>query len=492
MSYVPKLKPFLHQTSALSKARGKPGFGFLMEMGTGKTKTDIDETGELIEEKEVEQYLVLAPKGVYANWLVNELPTHLSDDLRERMYVAIWDGANTVTSREKLMKLFEPGRPSCLIMNLEALGSSDKAYDFAVAYCRNRKTKVTVDEASRIKSINAKVTMSVMRLRDIVPYRRILTGLPNPNGPLDLYSQFDFLKKEYLGANFFSFRYKYANTHKIVTGSYFDPKTKTMKDKTATVVTGYKNLLQLRDRIAPISFRVKKEDCLDLPPETFRVRHIELTDDQRRIYNELRTQATSEIENAEFVTATMVITRLLRLHQVVCGHVTDDNGNVHLIKNKRIDGLIEELEELGGRPAIIWCNYRPDLERVATELRRWTGNPSKVVEYHGGTDFQQGVDNLRAFQQDGTADYLVTNAQKGAYGNTLTRASTDFFYSNNHSLELRLQAEARTHRSGQKWPVTHVDLMALGTVDEKIVGALRKKIDLATVVLNDGPKTWLV
>lgn len=490
MPYEPKTKPYAHQLEARDKARGRDGFGWLMEMGTGKTKTDIDETGELMENNDVQQNLILAPKGVYSNWTEREIPIHLPDGLLERSNIAMYEGGHTIAEREALLKCFQKDRPSWVAMNLEALGSTDRALEFAEAYCKNRPTKITIDESSRIKNPTAKVTLGAMRLGKFAAVRRVASGLPNPNSPLDMFSQLDFLQPGYMGANFFSFRYRFALLRKQKIGVAYDPKTKTMKDRFAQIPYAYQRQDELAERINKISFRAKKIDCLDLPPENFRIRLVELTSEQRRIYNELRSRAMADLGDTT-LTATMIITRMMRLHQVVCGVTRGDDGSVVRIPNNRTKALMEELEELGDRPAIVWCNYRTNILDVTEELRRWKG-PKAAVEYHGGLTREQGDHSIDMFQKHGEAQYFVANQAKGGFGITLTRAAHDFFYSNNESLEQRLQAEARTHRSGQLWPVTHTDFCSPGTVEEKILQALRKKIDLSTVVLNDGPKKWII
>lgn len=490
MTYQEKTKSYAHQIEARNKARGRRGFAYLMEMGTGKTKTAIDELGEQFEEREVEQALILAPNGVFTNWQLREIPTHMPEQIVGRAHFHLWNGGNTVREKNQIADLLkQDDKYGVLSMNLEAIGSSDKAFTLAMDYVKARPTAVLIDESTRIKNPDAIVTKTAMRLRDRAVTRRALTGYPNPNGPLDLYSQLDFCVPEALGTNYYSFRHKYAITKDMRVG------LKTLKSgaivpKIAKVVVGYQNQLELAERLARHSFRALKRDCLDLPEETYAPpRKVELTADQWRIYREMVNLCTAELAGQQYVTATMVLTQMLRLHQIACGFVTTDTGEEVGIKSNRLSAMSEHVEEWCGRPGIIWCTYQYNVREVVRKLE--TMYPGRVTQYHGQID-KRACDRAIDEFQGGEKDYFVATPQKGGFGITLTRGADDLFYSNTDNLEHRLQAEARNHRSGQLNSVNHGDLVAYGTVDEKIIKNLRNKINIGDVVLQDGYRKWVI
>lgn len=461
-----------------------------MEMGTGKTKTAVDEVGEALVEDHVEQLLVLAPNGVISNWPKREIPAHMPDAVLDRTRMHLWQGGNTKREQNEINTLYnETDRYGVLAMNLEAVSASDRGWKLALEYCKKRPTAVIIDESTRIKSPDTIITETAMRLRDLSPMRRILTGYPNPNSPMDLYSQMEFTQKECLGTNFYSFKHKYAITKDMQVGWKKNARG-TLVPRMTKLIVGFQRQEELADRLARHSYRALKKDCLDLPPENYNVRDVQMTDEQWRIYRDLVNQCTAEIDASEFVTATLIITQMLRLHQVVCGFVKLDDGRERPIKSNRIKAMQEHVEEWCGRPGIIWCTYQFNIREVVETMTKMYG-AHKVVQYHGGInddDCDLAIDRF----QGGDADYFVATEQKGGFGITLTRGADDLFFSNTYNLEHRLQAEARNHRSGQLNSVNHGDLRTLGTVDEKIFVKLREKLDISSAVLRDGYKQWVI
>lgn len=492
MPYEEKTKSYEHQLRARDKARGRDGFAYLMEMGTGKTKCAIDELSEDFQNGDVEQALILAPNGVYSNWALREIPTHMPDDVRDETFVHLWDGGGTKRERDTISDMMRETDANCILnMNLEAIGSSDKAWTLANDFVKRRPTAIIVDESTRIKNPDTILTKSLMRFAGNSAKRRILTGYPNPNSPMDLFSQMDFAVPGSLGTNYYSFRHKYAVTKEMVIGMKTLRDGRVVPNKTKIIVA-YQNQGELARRLERHSFRALKKDCLDLPPENYHPpRKVEMTNEQWRAYREMVDVCTTELAGSKYVTATLIITQLLRLHQIVCGFVTTDDREEVPIKNKRLKAMEEHVEEWCGRPGIVWCNYQFNVREVTQKLGEMFG-PKKVVGYHGGLSQRECDINLDRFQKHGDADYIVATPAKGGFGVTMTRAADDLFYSNTENLEHRLQSEARTHRSGQKNPVNHGDLVCEGTVDWKIMNSLREKIDLATVVLGDGYQRWVI
>jgi SNF2 family DNA or RNA helicase len=256
-------------------------------------------------------------------------------------------------------------------------------------------------------------------------------------------------------------------------------------------VVGYQNLEELTSSLDSFSFRVLKKECLDLPDKIYTKREVELTSEQKKVYKELAKYAITELESHETVSVTSILTQILRLHQVVCGFVKHDKGEEVEIKNNRIDELINVLQEIQGK-TIIWANYQYDIKRILKTIQGITGTDS-VATYYGDTPDEERQETIRRFQNPNSElQYLISNVQTGGYGITLTEAKNVIYYSNNYDLEKRLQSEDRAHRIGQTNKVTYIDLVAKGTVDEKIVKALRNKLDLAQEVLGDEKwKDWI-
>jgi SNF2 family DNA or RNA helicase len=265
-------------------------------------------------------------------------------------------------------------------------------------------------------------------------------------------------------------------------------KTMHVRGRSIQVVHKFQNLSELSDKLQPFSYRVLKEDCLDLPPKNFTKRHIVLTSEQRKIYDQMKKTATAVLNGK--VTSTMtVLTQLMRLHQITCGHFTADDGSTQLIPNNRITELMSVLEETEGK-AIIWANYQKDVNQIIKEITSVYG-PGSVVDYYGLTPQDERQENIKKFQNGSECRFIVGTPQTGGYGITLTKANTIIYFSNGYDLEKRLQSEDRAHRIGQKKNVTYVDLIAEDTVDEKIVEALRNKINIASEVLGEDLKTWI-
>ena len=181
----------------------------------------------------------------------------------------------------------------------------------------------------------------------------------------------------------------------------------------------------------------------------------------------------------------------MRLHQIVCGHVKSDDGTETPIENNRIDELLEVIGEMQGK-TIIWANYRQNILEIVETLQGLFGVDA-VASYFGDTDVDERERVIKDFQDpESSLRFFVGNTQTGGYGITLTQAQNVIYYSNSFDLEKRLQSEDRAHRIGQVNKVTYVDLVCKDTIDEKIVTALRNKLDLAQEVLGDEKwKNWL-
>jgi SNF2 family DNA or RNA helicase len=476
MNYKFKTKPYAHQITALEKSWNKESYAYFMEMGTGKTKVLIDNMAMLYDKGAINGALIVAPKGVIGTWYNQEIPTHLPDHIKN--VSVLWQSNINKTQQEKLNTLFETGEDlHILIMNVEAF-STDKGKTFAAKFLRTHKTLTAIDESTVIKNPKAKRTKNILALADLCKYRRIMTGSPVTKNPLDLYSQCNFLDPFLLNfQSYFAFRNRYA-----------EMKTLHMHGRQIQIVNGFKNLSELSDKLKGFSYRVLKEDCLDLPPKIWTKRHITLTPEQAKVYKQMKEQALAVLKGKQ-VTSVSALTQLMRLHQITCGHFAADDGSVQQIKNNRLSELMDVLEETEGK-AIIWAHYQHDIKNIVKEIEKVHG-PGSVVTYYGLTPQDERQDNIKQFQSNDEVRFLIGTPATGGYGITLTQANTVIYYSNGYDLEKRLQSEDRAHRIGQKKSVTYVDIMAEGTVDEKIVKALRKKINIASEVMGEELKNWI-
>jgi len=476
MKYKFKTKPYAHQMTALEKSWNKETYAYFMEMGTGKTKVLIDNAAMLYDKGKIDGALIVAPKGVVKTWYEQELPTHLPEHV-ENVSI-LWQANITKGQQEKLESLFEIETAfHILVMNVEAL-STTKGTDFALKFLNSHKTLMAIDESTTIKNPSAKRTKNILKLSTIAKYRRIMTGSPVTKNPLDLYSQCEFLDPWLLDfSSFYAFRNRYA-----------EMKTLNVRGRSIQIVDKFKNLGELSDQLKGFSYRVLKEDCLDLPEKNWTKRQITLSHDQRKIYTEMKETALAHLNGK--VTSTMtVLTQLMRLHQITCGHFTADDGSTQAIANNRITELMDVLSEMEGK-AIIWAHYQYDINAIIKAIIDEYG-PGSVVDYYGLTPQDERQDNIRKFQSDPRCRFIVGTPATGGYGITLTAANTVIYYSNGYDLEKRLQSEDRAHRIGQKKNVTYVDIIAEDTVDEKIVKALRDKVNIASQVLGEELKAWI-
>ena len=451
-NYKFKTKPYEHQLEALEKSWAQETYALFMEMGTGKSKVLVDNIAMLYDRGAIRGALIVAPKGVYKNWDQIEFPTHLPEHVEHTK--VLWEPNITKKKQVELDTLFDGKEDlKILIMNVEAF-STTKGLDFAERFLNIflGRALFGIDESTTIKTPTAKRTKNILKIGNLAKYRRILTGSPVTKSPLDLYSQCEFLDPYHLGhQSYYSFRARYANMIDRNFGG-----------RRVQIVGSYRRLPELTAKLEKFSYRVLKEDCLDLPPKVFTKRIVELTDEQKKVYAQMKRMAIAELDGKVMSTVN-VMTQLMRLHQVTCGHFKADDQTVKPVKNNRITALLELLEETDGK-VIIWANYREDIKNIVRSLKKAYGEAS-TVEYHGGVDSTLRQDNIAQFQQkNGPTRYFVGNAQTGGYGITLTAANTVVYYSNSYDLEKRLQSEDRAHRIGQTGSVTYVDFIAENTI----------------------------
>jgi SNF2 family DNA or RNA helicase len=337
---------------------------------------------------------------------------------------------------------------------------------------------IAVDESTIIKSPKAKRTKFINRtLAPRAVYRRILSGLPTPRSPLDLYCQFEFLHPSILGFNsFYTFRERYAVIRKMLYGG-----------RSVPIIVNYKNTEELKRKIEPHSFRVEFRPNI---PSTYTIREVTLTDDQKRIYNEIRQFATAKLESDSHVTATIVIAQMLRMHQVLCGYTRDEVGTLHEIPERKTQELIDLLEDYAGK-AIIWCSYDYSIKKISSALQKEYDNKDVVAHFWGGNVKEREAEEQKFFN-DPQCRFMIATPSAGGRGRTWSNADLVVYYSSTNNLEHRDQSEQRAQGYAKTRQVDYIDLIAPGTIETKILQALREKIDLATIINGDNYKEWLI
>ena len=283
--------------------------------------------------------------------------------------------------------------------------------------------------------------------------------------------------------SFYAFQNRYAYMQRRVMGP-----------RSFNEVVGYRRLYELNEKLESFSNRVLKEQCLDLPDKMYTKRLVPLSDEQTKSYNEMKRLALTKLENGELATTQTVLTQIMRLQQICCGHIQDDEGNTVSFTNGRVKEVLDICEEVQGK-AIIWATFTYDIQQIAKALRDRFG-PDSVATYYGNTPQEERQEIVKRFQ-DPESDkklyplrFFVGQPRTGGYGITLTAATTVIYFNNSYDLEIRLQSEDRAHRIGQTNKVTYVDIVSPDTVDEKILETLKNKVNLAQQVLGEDVRSW--
>ena len=480
--YKYKTKPRDHQQEYLDKYKHKQIFAIFGEMGVGKSKMLCDNVGWAYSQGKINAWLCVAPKGVYLNWLNEEIPKHLGCE----HIVKAWSTPKSEKKKTELKEFLtiERDQLKIFIINIEALRDvKGKAFKAALYFVQHHDTFITLDESTTIKDHKTQQSKAMHALSRWCHWKRIASGMPAPQSQLDMFSQMGFLGESILGyRSYYAFRARYAELINMSMG------TRTFKKE-----VGPKNTEELKSKIAPFSIRIRKEDCLDLPDKIYTTRHIELSREQQKAYKQIKEEAYALLDSGEVVTAPIVITQLMRLHTVVCGFVrTETGGEQDFPVNPKLDALLNCIEEIGNEEKIIiWASYRRNIQSILRRLSELYGKES-VVGFYGDTSDEQREYARTAFQDKGSpVRYFVGNPASAKFGITLTASSNVIYFSNDYNLEKRVQSEDRAHRIGQTRSVVYTDLIAPGTVDEKILKVLRNKRQLSAELMNDKWREWL-
>jgi SNF2 family DNA or RNA helicase len=475
-----KKPPYTHQLEALAKAKDKEFFAYLMEMRTGKSKTLMDEAAQLFREKKINGFCVVTMTTLCRMWANEQIPIHLPDDVKHR--VLLWQHQTKAFERES-REFLEPNKKlAVLFMNIEAT-RTDRGYDFLLKFLKTYNVLLAIDESTIIKTHDSTQTKVITKLGKLAKYRRILTGTPSPERPLDLYGQFNFLKEGCLGhTSFYSFKNRYA----VTVDRYFNGRK--FKE-----IIGYQRLEELQQKIEAISYRKLRRECFDIPEQRY-VRYVEMSMAQEMFYKCLRAETLAWLSATETVSAPLVITRLMRLRQALCNIAVTDEGNSRSIsdENPRMEALLATLEEAGDKKVIIWSHFVPSIMAITEAVNKKFGKNSCQALY-GDVSAQQR-DQIRVLFQDKKAElrYVVIQPGIGGFGLDLTAADTMVYHDHDYSRLKREQSETRILGPMQMSRlITYIDLVAKDTLDETQLAVIAEKKDLSDKVTGDNLRQLL-
>jgi hypothetical protein len=485
--YAPRSAPLQHQLEALEIGWRRDFFAYFLEMGLGKSRVVIDDFMMNYADNRVDGMIVIAPKGVYTNWHRDsqdnpgEVQRWLWSEYTRTARVHMYRAGRSRVDHDERRRLLDTSQPSprILLINVEALAATADATGLILAFCKAHRTMMVIDESTTIKNPGAKRTKLLHKLSAKAVMHRIMTGSPSTGSQSDLWAQFEFLRP---GMNPLGYK------HFITFQARFN-KLALMQigNRTIKKEVGPANTEELQRLVSLHSFRRRKVECLDLPPKVYRRWEVELTKEQQTVYKELRQFALAKVRGEE-VSTELVVTQLMRMHCVICGHVKTDDGILRRLDSNRLSA-VEQIIAASEEQVVIWCHWRPDAMLVTGRLRQLYG-PDAVGEWHGGISVAEREAHEAGFQM-GRRRFMVATDQAGARGRTWTAGTLVIYYSNGYDWEIREQSEDRTHRIGTVGTVTYVDIVAPKTVDEKILNALRTKRNVARSVVQDGLADWI-
>lgn len=496
---------FQHQKTANEFLWKYGTFALIMEQGTGKSRPILDDWLARCAWDGPKDLVILAPKGCYMNWIgtqdePGELTKWIVPEELFNINIGAWRSGANAAQRRALRDLLYARSPRFLTMNIEALNREGPARDYLLKFIDGHQVIGVIDESTTICHEDAKRTKFILdELAPLFYARRILSGLVAPESPMDLYTQYWFLDWRILGQrSFFGFRHRYAIIQKMDfrTGAEISfaeafPE-RAPKYRNPRVIVDYRNLEELTQKIMTRSYRVTKEEVLDLPPKIYQFWDVDLTTEQERIYTQMRDVAFALLKShpQEFATAKQKLDQLGKLQHILCGHIRNEQGELVDIPENRTDAVVEILRQHSGK-AIIWAPYPQALRKIRDRLQDEFG-PDSTVGFWGETTLDQRLEARSRIQNDDLCRFIVSNQSVGKFGNTWTACTLVIYFSNSFDNEDRQQSEDRAHRIGQTKSVTYIDLRCQGTLDDKLIKTLRKKITISSTLQGDGFRSWLI
>lgn len=441
------------------------GFGLLFEMGCGKTLTAIAIAGAAYAAGKIERLLVVAPTSVVAVW-----PKELQEyaEFKYTCRTLLGDKTSRLKQLSDLEK-FPFKALKVAVINYESTwrdGIFEALQEFDA-------DMIIADESQRIKTHDAAQSKAMHQLGDQARYKLILSGTPVQNNAIDIYSQYRFLDPTVFGKNFYQFRNRYA-----IMGGF-----------NRRQIVGYKDMDDLIRREHSIAFRITKEEAIDLPEQTFEVRHIQMDKKLADLYQRIKRDSYAEIETGGQITATTVLTKLLRLQQLAGGFlVTDDATKPQLVSTAKLEALSDIVQDYvvdGGKKLVIFARFVPEVKAIIDLMKKVLPERKKAVSIYGEIKKEDRGAIVQQFQTDPDTVVFVGQIDTAGTGVTLTAADTCVYYSKNFNYAAYEQSLSRIHRIGQRNTCTYIDLVMEKTVDEMINRALAKKEDIAKTVVDN-------
>ena len=457
---------YKHQKDWLATHWEATGHGLWHQMGCGKSIIVLLNLKMLHAAGRIGGMLVVAPNGVHAVW-EKEVKKWLPE-----FRVVTYYSRNSMPQRQAIKELFQNTQGvRVLAINAEALSyPASEAVKLAYDFLRTVPSMMIVDESTVIKNPRAMRTKVAMKLSQFARYRRVLTGSPIADNPFDCWSQLEFLVRGATGMNYFQFMKEHGVYETVYMGT-----------RSFTKVAGYKRLDQLKALMEKHGTFISKAECLDLPPKVYERREVELDAAQRKLYQLVKNDISVMLAG-NYIEPVNAMAKLQHLHNITLGFVKQDEGTIEWVSETRVAALIDLLEELDDK-VIVWCSSVPALLKLYEVIIARFGK-DYVVKCHGGVDPRQRPLDVQKFQEVKACRVYLANQETGGYGVTLTAASFEIYFRNSYSLEDRLQSEDRAHRIGQTRSVTIIDMIAPATVDEHVLLALERKLDIAAHVVD--------
>jgi hypothetical protein len=491
---------FKHQGTAVEILGRNDFFALIMEQGTGKSRPVIDDWLARITLGTAQDLVVLAPKGCYLNWIgtseePGELDKWVPEERKPAIHIVAWISGGNKSQQQALDDALHVRRPRFLAMNIESLNREGEARRYLFKFLHGRKVIGVIDESTTIAHESAARTKFILdKLANHFVSRRILTGLVAPESPMDLFTQYYYLDWKIIGQkSFWGFKNRYAVMEQID----FRPMAQRVGDnqnrkpfRKASIIVSYRNLEELNQKIMKSSYRVTKDQVLDLPPKIYQFWNVELTEEQHQIYQQMRDIAMAKLAEGVFSTASIKLDQLGKMQHILCGHVRQEDGTLYDIPENRTQAVVDILHNHAGK-AIIWAPYPQALRKITAKLRQEFGDDS-TVSFWGETTLDERLEARSRIQSDESCRFIVSNQSVGKFGNTWTACNLVIYYANSFDNEDRQQSEDRAHRIGQTKFVTYIDLRARGTLDEKLIHTLRKKINMSATLQGDKFKEWLI
>lgn len=484
MKYVPKTAFYKHQEEYFNKHKDKAYWALFMEMGAGKTKCIVDNAAYLYEQDEIDLLVIVAPNSLKRGWIKRELPKHLPDRIPVQTH--IWTGKTTLKESKIRKDFLTKGEERCLkviAFNCEAFSAhknprENKAVVYLAELIKTYGSKImgVVDESSVIKEPRSIRTKRLVKFGEYFKYRRILSGTPITESPFGIYTQSEFLKPGLLG---FKNYHQFTLHHGIFESVRFGTGRSFQKLKS------YQYLEELKEKVNSFSTLVRKEDCLDLPPKVYKVLDVEMTKEQRTAYNQMRHLLLHEVENEDteyLITASNALHKLQRLKDIVLGYARGPDGKIFRLDHNRFEAVDTVVSEVSGK-VILFADTIPALTALYEHMVKVHGHEAVALYYGATPDEERGKIETLFMDPASSLRFFIGSLDMASKGLDFWVANTVIYYSNDFPLETRVQSEDRAHRAGQTKSVLYVDLISPNTVDEKIMNALKSKVNIATRVV---------